>query len=47
MKFAKYYASDEDNASVLPVAVRFVTSTYQAEVEEDAASAAQEQEVNS
>lgn len=47
VKFAKYYASDEDNASVLPVAVRFVTSTYQAEVEEDAASAAQEQEVNS
>lgn len=33
VKFAKYIASDEDNASALPVAVRFVTSTYQAEVE--------------
>lgn len=33
VKFAKYIASDEDNASALPVAVRFVTSTYQADVE--------------
>lgn len=33
VKFAKYVASDEDNASTLPVAVRFVTETYQAEVE--------------
>ena len=33
MKFAKYVASDEDNASVLPLAVRFVTETYQTEVE--------------
>ena len=37
VKFAKYVASDEDNASVIPVAVRFVTETYQAEVEDDAA----------
>lgn len=36
VKFAKYIASDEDNASALPVAVRFVTETYQADVEEDA-----------
>jgi hypothetical protein len=35
VKFAKYTASDEDNASALPLAVRFVTSTYQTEVEED------------
>lgn len=35
VKFAKYLASDEDNASVLPVAVRFVTSTYQTEIEDD------------
>ena len=33
VKFAKYVASDEDNASVLPLAVRFVTETYQTEVE--------------
>lgn len=33
VKFAKYIASDEDNAAALPAAVRFVTSTYQADVE--------------
>ena len=33
VKFAKYVASEEDNASALPVAVRFVTETYQADVE--------------
>ena len=33
VKFAKYVASDEDNAAVLPVAVRFVTQTYQTEIE--------------
>ena len=33
VKFAKYVASDEDNAAVLPVAVRFVTSTYQTDIE--------------
>ena len=32
VKFAKYVASDEDNASVLPLAVRFVTETYQTEI---------------
>ena len=36
VKFAKYVASDEDNASVLPLAVRFVTETYQTEVEAEA-----------
>lgn len=35
VKFAKYIASDEDNASALPVAVRFVTETYQSEIEEE------------
>lgn len=40
VKFAKYVASEEDNASVLPVAVRFVTETYQAELEEEEAAAA-------
>ena len=33
VKFAKYVASDEDNAASLPVAVRFVTQTYQTEIE--------------
>ena len=33
VKFAKFVASDEDNASTLPLAVRFVTATYQADVE--------------
>jgi hypothetical protein len=33
VKFAKYVASDDDNATVLPLAVRFVTETYQADIE--------------
>lgn len=33
VKFAKYVASDEENAGVLPLGVRFVTTTYQEEVE--------------
>ena len=37
VKFAKYTASDEDNAAVLPLAVRFVTETYRTEVESEAA----------
>lgn len=36
VKFAKYVASDDDNASVLPLAVRFVTETYQTDIEADA-----------
>ena len=35
VKFAKYVATPEDNATVLPQAVRFVTATYQSEVEEE------------
>lgn len=34
VKFAKFTAADEENAKVLPTAVRFVTSTYQAEIED-------------
>jgi len=37
VKFAKHSADRDENASVLPTAVRFVTSTYQVEVEEEAA----------
>lgn len=32
VKFARYVASDEDNASTVPVAVKFVTQTYQSEL---------------
>jgi len=32
VKFAKYVASDEDNAGVLPLGVRFVTTTYQEDI---------------
>lgn len=35
VKFAKFTASDEDNAKVLPSAVRFVTTTYQSQLEEE------------
>lgn len=34
VKFAKAYASDEENAAAVPSAVRFVTSTYQVDTEE-------------
>lgn len=40
VKFAKFTASDDDNASTLPLAVRFVTETYQAEIESEEAVAA-------
>ena len=33
VKFAKYTATEEENAKVLPGAVRFVTSTYQQEID--------------
>lgn len=35
VKFAKYVASDDENAAALPVAVRFVTETYQVEVDNE------------
>ena len=35
VKFAKFTASDDDNAKALPTAVRFVTSTYQTELEDE------------
>ena len=36
VKFAKFVADDTKNAEALPLCVRFVTSTYQAEIEEEA-----------
>ncbi len=38
VKFAKASASDEENAAALPVAVRFVTVTYQSQLAEEEAS---------
>jgi len=35
VKFAKYVATDEENASVMPLAVRFVSETYIREEEEN------------
>lgn len=37
VKFAKHVAGDEDNAKALPSAVRFVTSTYQKQLDEQQA----------
>ena len=44
VKFAKYVAPKDDNASVLPQAVRFITETYQAEIEAEEESQAQKKE---
>lgn len=38
VKFAKASASDEENAAALPVAVRFVTVTYQSQLAEEEAA---------
>lgn len=38
VKFAKHVASREENASVLPLSVRFVTETYQEEIDKEAAA---------
>lgn len=35
VKFAKHVADDKENAEALPLAVRFVTSTYQTDIEEE------------
>lgn len=40
VKFAKLTVPDEDNAKALPLAVRFVTSTYQTQIEEEEAAPA-------
>lgn len=42
VKFAKFIASDEDNASAVPRAVRFVTETYQTELEKQQENASEE-----
>lgn len=42
VKFAKLTLPDEDNAKVLPLAVRFVTETYQSVVDSESASAAEQ-----
>lgn len=40
VKFAKYTATDEDNARAIPTAVHFVTSTYQSQLETESAKEA-------
>ena len=35
VKFAKHAASEQENASVLPLAVKFVTSTYESDIENE------------
>ena len=45
VKFAKYVASDEDNASAVPKAVRFVTQTYQSELEKQQEEVSEVKEV--
>ena len=46
MKFAKFTASDEENAAALPLAVRFVTTTYQADVEDSSQCHAERSEAS-
>ena len=43
VKFAKHTASDEDNARAIPTAVRFVTSTYQSQLDAEAAEKSEEE----
>lgn len=38
VKFAKYVASNDENATAVPLAVRFVTTTYQTELDSEAES---------
>ena len=40
VKFAKLTVSDEDNAKAVPAAVRFVTETYQTEIDKEAEESA-------
>jgi hypothetical protein len=35
VKFAKHIASEQENAAALPLAVRFVTTTYQTDLEKE------------
>ena len=44
VKFAKHIASDAENAAALPQSVRFVTSTYQTTLDEEASKGENEKE---
>ena len=44
VKFAKYTAPDEENRQVLPLAVRFVTTTYQADLQNESEGARKKEE---
>ena len=39
VKFAKHTATDQENARAIPTAVRFVTTTYQSQLEDEAGQA--------
>ena len=41
IKFAKHTATDDENAGVIPSAVRFVTTTYQSQIDTEADAAQQ------
>lgn len=41
VKFAKYVATEQENASAVPSAVKFVTMTYQQEIDKDSQSSGQ------
>lgn len=42
VKFAKYVATEQENASAVPSAVKFVTMTYQQEVDKDSQASGQD-----
>jgi len=46
VKFAKHTAGEEDNLHAIPAAVRFVTSTYQSQVDREARSDEEEREAS-
>lgn len=47
VKFAKYVATNEENAAAVPAAVRFVTTTYQSEVSSESEEAEKASEKDS
>lgn len=45
VKFAKAMASDDENSKALPLAVRFITATYQEQLNEEAKAKAEKEGV--
>lgn len=46
VKFAKHVVNDEDNSKAVPAAVRFVTATYQSELDDEQKASSQEEPKN-